>query len=298
MAEHVFILLIAGSEYGKLNRILTELIHHIRDQVKTLLVCQSGNDTDQHGLRVNIQPEIGLQCRLVSDFLLPESPGVIILVNQRIRRRVESDIVNAVHDTAEVMLPRAHQAVKALAVIRHLDFFRISLRHGRDGVRINEAALQIVAVLFEFQLVRREVIIRKAYNVLHRLHIPDALELQVMDRHDGLYAAVEIIVLEIRVQIHRDEACLPVMAVDDIRPEIDGRKDRKRRFAEKCKPSQVPGHAAIRLVTGEIVLVVDEVEMHSFVLQFKNADIAAVPVKIHIKIGFVLKHILPFLRHT
>ena len=45
MAEHILIPLFPRSQHHDLNRILTEFIHHIGDQVKTFLVCQSGHNT-------------------------------------------------------------------------------------------------------------------------------------------------------------------------------------------------------------------------------------------------------------
>ena len=41
MAEHILILLFAGSKDHKLDILLAHLIHHIGDQVESFLVCQS-----------------------------------------------------------------------------------------------------------------------------------------------------------------------------------------------------------------------------------------------------------------
>ena len=55
MTEHVLVSLSSGTEYDDLNRILAKFIHHTVDQVKALLVSQSGYDTDHHRLRIDLE---------------------------------------------------------------------------------------------------------------------------------------------------------------------------------------------------------------------------------------------------
>ena len=77
--------------------------------------------------------------------------------------------------------------------------------------------------MFELQLIRCEVVVGKAGNALNRLAVPDALEFQVVDRHDGFDSPIEFICLETLVQVNRNETGLPVVAVDEVRAETDGR---------------------------------------------------------------------------
>ena len=46
MAKHVFITFFTGTQYDNLDIILTQLIHHVCNQIEALLVSQSGYDTD------------------------------------------------------------------------------------------------------------------------------------------------------------------------------------------------------------------------------------------------------------
>ena len=57
-------------------------------------------------------------------------------------------------------------------------------------------------------------------KLLDRLHIIYTLEFQVMYGHDGLNSPEELILLEAVVQINRNKTCLPVMAVNNVRAEI------------------------------------------------------------------------------
>ena len=72
MAEHVFIFYIPGSEYYDLHCILAEFIHDIVDKVESLLVCQTGDHTDQHDMGILVQSQFFLKRRLIDHFVLAE----------------------------------------------------------------------------------------------------------------------------------------------------------------------------------------------------------------------------------
>ena len=70
MTEHVFILLFTGAQHHELDIILTQFIHNIGNQVKALLIGQTGYDTDDQCLIILIQSEISLKRTLVFYFSL------------------------------------------------------------------------------------------------------------------------------------------------------------------------------------------------------------------------------------
>ena len=72
MTEHILILYISGSEYYDLHCILAELIHDVIHKVESLLVCQTGNHTDQHDMRILVQSQFFLKRRLIDHFVLAE----------------------------------------------------------------------------------------------------------------------------------------------------------------------------------------------------------------------------------
>ena len=59
---------------------------------------------------------------------------------------------------------------------------------------------------------------------------PFSLELQVMYSHDRLDPPVILIPIAEIIQIYRNQPCLPVMAVIDVRPEADHREGAQHRF--------------------------------------------------------------------
>ena len=120
-----------------------------------------------------------------------------------------------------------------------------------------------------------------------------------MYRHHRLDAPVEIAALEPLLQIYGNQTCLPVMTVDQIRPEIDHRQDRQRRLTEKCifldlKQSVV----TVRFKAAKEALVVDEIILHPFNLCLQNADIFLFPVEVHVKMCLIGEFILHLLFHT
>ena len=52
-----------------------ELIHHIINQIKSLLIGQSGHNTEHHHLRILVQSKLLLQRQLVGNLVLAECIG-------------------------------------------------------------------------------------------------------------------------------------------------------------------------------------------------------------------------------
>ena len=225
MTEHVLVLRVSCSQYHNLYRILAELVHHIINQVKSFLVCQTGYNTDHHHMGILIQPKFFLKSQFVHRLQLPEIINCEILCDPAVSLRIPVRIVQSVDNTAKIIGPCIHQAVQRFTVKRSLNLLSISLAHRCHLVRIDDTALQKVGVFISFHLIRNKIILRKSGDSPYRLRIPYALELQVMYRHDGLDPAVIFTCIPEIVQINRNQSCLPVMAMYQIRPETDHRKN-------------------------------------------------------------------------
>ena len=225
MAEHVFISLITGSQCHNLNCILAELIHHISDQVKSLLICKTGNDSDHHYFRILLQSQFSLELNLILHFFLTEGCGIIILCNTGICLRIENIVINSVYNTSETVGTGTHQSVQTFSVERCLDFLSISVADCSHRICKYNTALQEIGILISFQLICCKVIIRKACDILYSLNIPNTLEFQVMYGHNSFYIPEKLILLEAVMKIYRNQSCLPVMTVDHIRSEANHRKN-------------------------------------------------------------------------
>ena len=86
-----------------------------------------------------------------------------------------------------------------------------------------------------------------------------------MDGHNGLDSPEELILLEAVMEVNRNKACLPVMAVDNIRTEADHRKYGEHCLGEECEFLQIPRSAVIRLRAAEIIFIIYKVELDTVI---------------------------------
>ncbi len=117
-----------------------------------------------------------------------------------------------------------------------------------------------------------------------------------MDRHNGLDPAEKLAALETVVQIYRHQTCLPVMAMDDVRAEINHRQRREARTAEKCKFFDILIDIAVWLHPGKIEFVVNKVECYPIHNAFQYPHILAAPVQFHIEMRLILHILLEMIR--
>ncbi len=293
MPEHILILLIAGSQHHELDIVLTELIHDALDEVEALLVGETGNDTDHHLARIHIHAELLLQRLLVLRLFLSEVSCVEWLHQILIRLRIPHIIIDAIDDATEVMCTGTEKAIEPLPIEWHLDLLCIGLGDRRDGICIHDAALQEIAILLALELIRREVVIRQLCKALDGLHVPDALELQIVDGNDGLDGAIVLSTGKTVMQQHRNQTGLPVMAVNHIRMPVQKRKCRQRCIAEEAELLEIPVPVAIWPIPGKIGLVVDKVIGDALVFILQDADIAVLSEVLHVKVGHVLHLLAP-----
>ena len=181
VAEHILIALLTGTQYDKLNIIPAQFIHHICNQIQSLLVGQSGDQTDHHLLVILAQAKLLLQGALILDLLLAEIRSIVGIHDMLVGLRIEVGIVDSVDDTSQITASGAQQSVQTLAVEGSLDLLRIGVAHSRNCIRIDDTALQQIGILICLQLVRGEIRSGKPCDVSHRLRVPLALEFQVVN---------------------------------------------------------------------------------------------------------------------
>ena len=226
MTEHILITFLTGTKRNDLYRILTQFIHDISNQIKSLLVCQTGYNADHHSFRILLKSKIFLKLYLILDLLFAEVLCIVVSGDIRICLRIEFIVINTIYNTAQAVGSRIEKSVQLLTIKRCLDFFCIGITYCGNGICKYHTALQEVCVLVCFQFIRCKVVIGKACDILNSLNIPYTLKFQVMYCHNSLDSTEEFILLERIVKVNRNKSCLPVMTVDDIRSESDHRKNR------------------------------------------------------------------------
>ena len=141
MAEHIFIFFFTGTKYNDLDIFLTKLIHYICDQIKALLICQSGNDTDHKLLIILLQAKLLLQRTFVFDLFLTEICCIVRCYDILIFFRIEFFIINTVDDTAQRTGSCTQKSIQPFSVKLCLNFFRIGIGNCCYSIRINDTAL-------------------------------------------------------------------------------------------------------------------------------------------------------------
>ena len=147
MTEHILITFLTGAQYHELDIILTQFIHHISDQIQTLLVCQSGYQTDHHLLIIYAKSQFFLQGTLILHLFLAEIHCIIGFYDIFVCLRIELSIVDTIDDTAQIMTSRTQQSVQTLTVERRLDLLRIGITYGSHRIREYDTTLQQVRIL-------------------------------------------------------------------------------------------------------------------------------------------------------
>ena len=298
VTEHILITFITGSKNYKLDSILAKLIHHICDQIKPFLICQSWYNTYHHRLRIFLQSKISLQLKFVLNFLFSESCCIISLCDIWICFRIEFIVINTIYNSTQAICTRTHQTVQFFSIERCLDFLCISIAYSSDCICKHNTALQIVGIFICFQFVCCKIIIGQSCDILDCLYIPYTLEFKVMYCHDRLDIPEKFILLEAVVQIYGNKSGLPVMTVYNIRSESDNRKNWQYSFGEECKFLQIPCSSIIRFGSAEIVFIVNKIKLNSFVLHVHDSYIAVLISKIHVEMCDIVHFIFPFLFHT
>ena len=222
VTEHILVTFLAGTQYHNLHFILADLIQHTFDQVKSFLVCQSGYNTDHHYIRIFAQTKLSLKFYLILCFLCCYILCIELVWQMDICLRIENVVINTIDNTGEHIRACLQKLIQLLSVKFCLNLFCISVTDSSYTVCIYDTALEQVHISVSFQLVRCKVAVRNTDNILNNILVIDSLESQVMNGHNCLNILIERVGLERIIQIYRNQCSLPVMAVNDIRTEING----------------------------------------------------------------------------
>jgi len=141
MTEHILITLLAGSQHHNLYRILTKLIHNTVNQVKSLLIRQSGYNTDHHGFLILRKSKLLLKLQLVLYLFLTEIVHGIILINMFVRLWIPFVIVKTIDNSGQLSGSGTHESIQMFSEERSLDLLCIGTAHRRDPVCIDDASL-------------------------------------------------------------------------------------------------------------------------------------------------------------
>src|SRR5207248_3957013 len=129
-------------------------------------------------------------------------------------RRIPFAVIHAVENAEQIAAPRAQQAIKAIAELRHLNLFGILAADGRKRGGKIKPSLQRVRLSVEFHPLLEGI--EPETKAREQRRIEEALISQVVNREERRGARKEGIRSVDRAQISRNEASLPVVAVNQI----------------------------------------------------------------------------------
>ena len=272
IAESVLVAGIARTENDHLGVSVDQLREDRVHQVEALLVRQAGDQAQDHLVRVRIQAELFLQGKLVRLLFIKYIFHGIRLGKELVRRGIPLFHINAVHDAAELRAVIAEMPVQVLAEGRCLDLLGIGLADRGNLVRKGQAALEhvgLILVVLEDRVV--EQVIRQPGPVLQVLDAADALEPEIVDCQDGP-CLPDRGVLELPAQVDRQEGCLPVMAVNDLRHPFQVVHDRQGSFGEEAVLRDILPQTRIGIAPVKELPVLDKVVGHAVQAHLHDSD--------------------------
>ena len=153
ITERVFVFLIARTDDDHLRVIVHNAVHDLIDEVKTLLVGETGDNADHELIDVSFQTQFALEFFLIPALGVGEVVHTVSVIDVPVGAGVVGVIVHAVDDAAQLVGVIVQHAVESLAVFGGSDFVGVGVADGGDKVGVNNAALHDVRVAVELKAI-------------------------------------------------------------------------------------------------------------------------------------------------
>ena len=118
---------------------------------------------------------------------------------------------NALGRGLDALLSMEEVKTEGSSSINEIELSKISVNPNQPRREFDETALEELADSI------REIGIIQPRNILYCLDVIYSLEFQVMDRHNCLDTPIKLTACKAFMQIYRNQTCLPIMTMDDIR---------------------------------------------------------------------------------
>ena len=277
--EELLVLPVALAKNDQLHRELHHIMKDFTNQVQTLVGHQTADNRHDRHMGLLPQAHHPLQSRLIPILAVQVIHGVIggdALVGSGIVQLH----VNAVEHAGELILTAAHDVFQPVGKIGHLQLVGVSGRHGVDRVGAEDGGLHQVHIpVHDNGAVVRPAVVQTE-QVAQGLHSKTALILDVVDGHGGLDGTEAVLPHAVILQVDGHQGGLPVVAVDDLGPELEVGQHPHDGPGEETEPLAIVD-IAVQVGTVEVLLVVQEVPCHTVFLQGEQAAVAVPPGQVH-----------------
>ena len=217
-----------------------------------------GGQTGHHGedRRVGfLQPQLPLQGPLIG-LLVGKAVGGVILLQGLVGGGIIARHVDAVGDAPQVLAPGRQDPGQAVGKVGILELLGVGFgnrRHqvGPDNGRLHKVDAALIGADAPPEIVQTQ-------DLVEELGAGLALIFHVVDREDGLCRGEAG--AELGVQVNRDQTGLPVVAVDDLRVQLQPVHAGQHRLGKIGKALAVVIEA-VDAVPAEVILVVYKVDL-------------------------------------
>ena len=106
-----------------------------------------------------------------------------------------------------------------------------------------------------------------------------------MNGHNAFYPLIEGVAGKFGLQVDRNEAGMPVVAVDDVRPEAQRRQYAQNGFAEETEFLDIVVVIGVRVTAAEILFIIDEIVDDAVADKLFHADVTVTAVEKRLEIA-------------
>ncbi len=264
VGEGLDVALLAAAQHNELHGRLGHHRQQLGDQVEPFLRHHARHHTEDRGVGGAGEPREALQADLVHH-LSGEGGMTVVLHDLLVHGGVPLLVVEPVQDPYQVVLSRLQHTVQTAPHLRRADLAAVVFRDGADYVGGEDTCLQEVDLAVELKPVDGEALLGEPHGG-EFLAGEEPLVGEVVDGEDDPGPCEEGIVLALVLQVVRDECGLPVVAMDDVGPEVHLFQELQNAAAEKGETLGVVGvvaaGGAVKLVAREVLLVLDEIDRY------------------------------------
>ena len=250
---------------------LKDLIQDTHHEIEPFVGDKARNHRYHRRASVLRESEIVLQTYLVVALALDRLLNVVVDIEILVCLGVVDIIVDAVDDAEELLAALAQKPLQMLAVVVVLNLLGVGLADGRYVVGIDDAGLHKVDRIEELKIAVVEILPVKPEHIRHDILGEDPLIFQVVNRKQRLDPCIARIIHVLQFEEHGDECGMPIVRVDDVRPEIKCRQEIEDGAAEEREALGIV-RVPIESLAVEVLLIVHKVVGHAIEHIPVNAD--------------------------
>ena len=285
--EEALVLALAAAQDHQLDAAVHQTIGNALHQVKALHADHAAHHA-KDGAAVLVQAELVLQGLLALCLALFKVVDAVVEGDVLVGGGVVGIHVDAVQNAAQLILLFPQQSVQTVAEPGVQDLLCVGGADRGDLVGRLKSTLHEVGAA----IVLHDVLVTAAdaAGIFQNVGAVLALVGNVVDGEHRLDAVELIQMAVVQVQVHGHQSSLPVVAVDDVRGEVDVEQGLQHGTGEEGEALAVIVKA-VEAAALEVILVVEEVVGHAVHFSLEQATVLAAPAHGNGVVGHIFQHL-------